>query len=283
VKKYIFVSDMFVQDYSGGAELTTEAIIASCPKDNQVVSVHSSKLTQQLLDKNKDAVYIICNFSDLNDKVKLYMCKNTNYSIIEYDYKFCRFRSLEKHFSVTGKECDCLKQMPGKINSAFYGYASRLWFMSAAQKKIFLSNINVLKEANCSVLSSIFSQGDLRFIESIKDNEKNNKYLVLGSNSWIKGTQECINYAKENNLQFELVQNIPYHELLIKMSTSKGLIFLPVGSDTCPRFVIEAKLLGCDIIVNDFVQHVDEKWFDTQKSCYSYLKSRSEVFWEYYA
>ena len=64
-------------------------------------------------------------------------------------------------------------------------------------------------------------------MESIKDNEKNNKYLILGSSSWIKGTKECITYAEENNLEYEVIQGLPYHELLIKMSTSKGLIFRP--------------------------------------------------------
>ena len=66
------------------------------------------------------------------------------------------------------------------------------------------------------------------------------------------------------------------------MSTSKGLIFKPLGGDTCPRIVIEAKLLGCDLILNENVQHKDEEWFLTPESCLEYLKSRKDVFWSFY-
>ena len=119
-------------------------------------------------------------------------------------------------------------------------------------------------------------------MESIKDNEKDDKYLILGSQSWIKGTKDCIKYAKENSLEYEIVQNLPYHELLIKMSTSRGLIFLPMGYDTCPRFVIEAKLLGCETILNDYVQHKEEEWFQHQNNSYNYLRERPAVFWSHY-
>ena len=277
-----FVSDMFIEHYRGGAELTTEAIVRSCPQQHQIAKIVCTQITIPVLENNKDIHYIICNFAALDDKVKLYMCKNIDYSIIEYDYKFCQYRSMKKHIAATGAECDCVEQMSGKINSAFYGYAKKVWFMSCGQKDIFLSKIPVLKKERCEVLSSVFADGDLNFMNSIKDNEKSDKYLILGSQSWIKGTQECIDYAVANNLEYEIVEGLPYHELLIKMSTSRGLIFLPLGYDTCPRFVIEAMLLGCDVIANEHVQHKSEDWFKDQMECYKYLRERPSVFWSHY-
>ena len=282
MKKYVFVSDMFVENYRGGAELTTAAIMQNAPPDSQVAKIHSGALTLELVQQNLDAHYIVCNFAGLEDNIKVFMCKNADYTIVEYDYKFCEYRSMEKHFVATGSECDCVTLIPGKINSAFYGYAKKVWFMSEAQRAIFLEQIQVLKEENTEVLSSIFAAGDIAFMKAIKNNEKDDKYLILGSNSWIKGTHDSIEYAKENNIPYEIVSNLPYHELLIKMSTSKGLIFRPLGSDTCPRIVIEARLLGCDLIMNDYVQHKDESWFDNQDTAYDYLESRPEVFWSYY-
>ena len=176
----------------------------------------------------------------------------------------------------------CETKNSGKINSAFYGYADKVWFMSGKQKEIILSKVAVLKEENCEVLNSVFSYGDLRFIHSLKDNEKNNSYLIMSSDSWIKNTEKTIEYAKDNKLEFELVGGLPYHELLIKMSTSKGLLFQPIGADTCPRLVMEAKMLGCDLIINENVQHKDEPWFETQDSCYAHMDTRGEAFWSYY-
>tara|TARA_R100001591_G_scaffold118538_1_gene141982 strand:- start:1498 stop:2349 length:852 start_codon:yes stop_codon:yes gene_type:complete len=282
MKKIMFISDMFSEDYPGGAELTTEAFIRSMPNTHVVAKVHSAKVTPEIIDANNDAHFIVCNFAALEDSSKLHMCKNADYSIVEYDYKLCKYRSLKKHELAEGKPCDCLEGMDGKITQAFYGYAKRVLFMSAGQRDIFLSRLKTLKQENTFVLSSAFLKGDLNFMESIKDNEKNNKYLILGSNSWIKGTKECIAYAEENNLEYEVIQGLPYHELLIKMSTSKGLIFRPLDYDTCPRIVIEAKLLGCDLILNEYVQHKDEEWFATQQSSYEYLRSRPSEFWSFY-
>jgi hypothetical protein len=282
VNTFIFVADIFVEQYRGGAELTTHAIMSNNGNIANIIKINCKNLTVQILEKYKDCYFVVCNFATLDDNVKLYMCKNIKYSIIEYDYKFCQYRSMEKHKTITGDNCDCVESTKGKINSAFYGYAQRLWFMSEGQKNIFLSKLKTIKKENCEVLSSVFSDGDLDFMESIKDNEKNDKYLILSSDSWIKGTKQCIQYAKDNNLEYELVKNLPYHELLIKMSTSRGLIFLPLGFDTCPRIVIEAKLLGCDVITNENVQHRDEEWFSSEEQCRAYMKTRASRFWGFY-
>ena len=87
-------------------------------------------------------------------------------------------------------------------------------------------------------------------------------------------------FKKENNLDYEVVWNLPYEEVLEKLSTAEGICFKPSGYDTCPRFVIEAKLLGCKLELNDNVQHVNEEWFTADKeSTLDYLKSRKNIFW----
>tara|TARA_B100000287_G_scaffold401475_2_gene421567 strand:- start:540 stop:1394 length:855 start_codon:yes stop_codon:yes gene_type:complete len=283
MKQFVFISDMFADTYRGGAELTTDAIIRSANLDKLIIGkIPSHAVTAAQIDSGKNVHWIVCNFSALNDDIKIKMCKESDYSIIEYDYKFCRFRSVEKHKAIMGSECDCLTHFDGKLNMAFYGYAKKIWFMSEGQKNIFVEYMPHLKNKNLEVLSSIFYPGDLRFMKSIKDNEKENPYIILKSESWIKGTQSCIEYAKENNLEYELVEKLSYHELLIKMSTAKGLIFRPLGNDTCPRIVIEARLLGCDLKLNDYVQHKNEEWFSSQQSCYDYLDNRVDKFWKYY-
>ena len=42
--------------------------------------------------------------------------------------------------------------------------------------------------------------------------------------------------------------------------------------------IIEAKLLGCKLILNDNVQHKEESWFETRESIYSYMRERTSVF-----
>jgi hypothetical protein len=282
MKTFVFVADLFSEDYVGGAELTTDALIQSVNSENRIIKIRSREVTPSHIQELKDHHWIICNFTGLTEESKLGICKSINYSIVEYDYKFCKYRSMELHKIKEGVECDCADSPASKLNLAFYGLAKKIWFMSDVQKNIFLKKIKTIKEGKTEVLSSVFSEGDLRFIESIKGNSKDEKYLIVKSNSWVKGFEGCVNYAKQNKLECEIVQNLPYHELLIKLSTSKGLIFLPDGADTCPRLVIEARLLGCELILNNLVQHKDEDWFTNDGDCLNYMSERTSTFWRNY-
>ena len=105
--------------------------------------------------------------------------------------------------------------------------------------------------------------------------------MVLGSTSWIKGTQDAIDWCNENEKEFEILQDLSHAECLEKLAQSEGLVFLPKGGDTCPRIVIEAKILGCDLHLNEHVQHKDEEWFATDDilTVESYLYAARNVFW----
>lgn len=280
MRKIIYVADLFSEDYSGGAEKTTESLY---PRDKSGISFSKKRCTEISEDyimENKDAEWYIFNFSGLSDKNKISLCKNTKFSIIEYDYKFCKYRSIRMHELRGEGECDCSDQESSKINLVFYGMAKKVWFMSEQQRQIFLEKVKTIKLEKTEVLSSVFHPGDLRFIDSLKGNEKDETYLIVKTSSWVKGYDQCLLYAKDKGLDYEVVENVPYHELLIKLSTSKGLIFLPVSHDTCPRLVLEAQMLGCDVITNEFVQHTTEDWSTSQESCYEYMKTRQHHFWQ---
>lgn len=282
MKKIVFLADAFAEEYTGGAELTTKALTQSASSDTEIIKIKCSHLTKDLIEKYQNSHWVILNFALLTKEHRLDIIKNITYSIVEYDYKFCNFRSLELHKLKTFEECDCIHKKENKINLAFYGYAKRIWFMSDIQKDIFLENVKTIKEENTKTLNSVFSSGDLRFIDSIKDNEKDENYIIVKTSSWIKGVEDSIKYAQERKLKYEVVSDLPYQELLIKLSISKGLIFLPVGGDTCPRLVMEAQMLGCETILNDNVQHRNEEWAKNSISCRNHMSTRCSTFWGYY-
>ena len=106
-------------------------------------------------------------------------------------------------------------------------------------------------------------------------------WIVLGSNSWIKGAEAAETWCKENNKDYEVVWGLPYQEVLDKLARAEGFVYLPEGGDTCPRMVIEAKLLGCKLQLNDNVQHSKEVWFDTDDmfDTEAYLYAARARFW----
>ena len=111
----VFVSDMFVQDHIGGAELSSEALIKSSPLN--VYKLQSRNVTMELLSENVNKFWIFGNFSHLDAKLIPSIVANMKYSIIEYDYKYCRYRSPEKHYSAEGIICDCHNSNQGKLIS----------------------------------------------------------------------------------------------------------------------------------------------------------------------
>ena len=87
----VFVSDIFAEDYVGGAELTTEGIITGT--DLPLIRVRSQQVNPQVIEALKDRYWVFGNFSGLSPNLILECTQKLTYSIIEYDYKFCKFRT----------------------------------------------------------------------------------------------------------------------------------------------------------------------------------------------
>jgi glycosyltransferase involved in cell wall biosynthesis len=278
----IFVADLFAEDYVGGAELTTEALIESSPLE--VFKVRCKDLSMDTLESGHKKHWIFGNFSGLQQDLIPTIVANLNYSILEYDYKFCKYRSVEKHLSIEQKNCDCHEQMHGKLISAFMYGAQSLWWMSEDQLKLYCKLFPFLVEKENTVLSSVFNETffvALKMLKEKYEDQEKSGWLVLGSTSWIKGYPQAEEWCKENNKEYEVLWNVPYEEVLEKMAQAEGFVYLPLGGDTCPRMVIEAKLLGCEVHINDDVQHAKEIWFDTEDpfDTEAYLYAARERFW----
>ena len=117
---FIFVSDLFIEEYAGGAELTSDAIIR---ERNDIFKIKSTNLTKSFIDQNREKIWIFGNFAGIPEKILLYLCKSKlTYHIIEYDFKFCKLRSPQKHIELEGS-CECIKETKGKLVSIFFNNA----------------------------------------------------------------------------------------------------------------------------------------------------------------
>lgn len=271
---------MFAEQYSGGAELTTEALIDASP--DLVKKVHARNLTVEFLQQNADAFWIFGNFASINWSLIPVIAANLRYAVLEYDYKFCLHRSIEKHLHETGQECDCHKKQLGQLVSAFYQASDAIFWMSDAQRLRYIERFPaLLNHRNSVVLSSVFDQKFFDKIEEVKQNSKERSgWVVLGSQSWIKGFDDAVKWCEDNGKSFQSYWNVPYDDMLSTLGSAEGFVYLPKGGDTCPRMVIEAKLLGCQVVTNDNVQHASEKWWQgSPEDICDYLKGRPDMFW----
>jgi hypothetical protein len=257
----IFVADFFASDITGGAELTSEALINKCPKS--FFKLHSQSLTSQMATKNKDKIWVLLNWKGADIQAIFTLFKNqSKVYFVEYDYKYCQFRSSHLHKLQTGKDCDCHLTQYGDLIAAFYQASKHVFFMSQKQKEqydLLFPNIKL----NATVLSSVWEEKDFHTFKDIRANRiANDKWAILKGGSWIKNQQATEAYAKDNGLEYDLIGGLPYEQFLVELGKYKGLLFHPAGFDTCPRLVIEAKLMGLELNLNDNVQHKDEDWFN---------------------
>lgn len=281
--KVVWVQDLFAAQYAGGAELTSQSLIDDRPSDTDVFCVNSDKVTMETLKSGTDKLWIFGNFASINASLVPTIVANIRYAILEYDYKFCLHRSIELHQKIEGRQCDCEQRDIGKLVSAFFYGARHIFWMSAAQRDRYVSRFPFLAQRPNTVLSSVFSSQTLAEMVNLRETSSDRKgWIVLGSTSWIKGAEDAEQWCKDNGKEYEVVWNVPYFDLLKKISRSEGFVYLPRGGDTCPRMVIEAKLLGCKIHTNSDVQHAAEAWFSTDdlEEVEAYLADRPHVFWE---
>lgn len=281
----IFVADLFTDEYSGGAELTTEALFGTSPY--KTYKLKSSDLTEQQIQQGVNKTWVFFNFSQMNLNLIPMVVANLYYFITEYDYKFCKYRSVELHKKETGKECDCHDLDYGKFISSFFAGSEKIFWMSDKQKERHQERFPFLTDEKSVRLSSVFDVKDLEHIEVLRKarikNGTNGKWAIIGSNSWIKGVEESKqkleNFLKEEKC-YDVLMDLSYPDMLRKLSEYEGFCFQPLGGDTCPRIVIEASLLGLQLYVNDNVQHLGEDWWESEHDdIESYLLDGHKRFW----
>ena len=276
--KIVFVADLFANQYIGGAELTTEALIEACPFE--YVKINAKDVTIATLQQYQQCFWIFGNASQLQLQLIPSIVGNLRYAVLEYDYKFCKYRSIERHKQETGEDCDCHEDQLGKLVSAFFFGAEKVFWMSSKQEERYVERFPFL-EFKGRVLGSVFDKADIRRLEFLKGGTNKGGWLIQKSDSWIKGTEDAIDWCEKTEKNYELFSNLTRTQLLNKMFDAKGFCFLPRGGDTCPRVVIEAKILGCELKLNENVQMANEAWFElgTPDTMLEHLKALPERFW----
>ena len=277
----VFVSDAYPEQLIGGAELTLQALIDAAPL--KVHKMLCSELTIEHIKQGAKKFWVFGNYSSLKSQLFPSIATNLRYSIVECDYKFCKYRSVEKHELNESKPCDCHTTQLGNVVSSFMSAAEHTWWMSEEQQKTYHDRFPFLVDYPNTVLSSVFDDRFFRTIEALRSESivKSDKWLILQSTSWVKGTELSVYNAERDELDYELIGGVSYDQMLRKLAGAKGLVFCPAGGDTCPRLVIEAKLLGCELRLNDHVQHAKESWFATDDLTHieEYLRGAPAVFW----
>lgn len=277
--KVAIISDFYDGEYLGGAELTTKALLDRAPYE--VKKLRSLEINDKVLDEHKDYFLIFGNFAHMKYTLLPRIAAEFDYVILEYDYKFCMHRSMDVHKKNEGVECDCQKYY-GQNMADFFLRAKTIFWMSVEQLKVYLKRFPRLIETYSVVLSSVFSREDLQFMARLR-NEHNERHgwAYQNSGTWQKGIEAAQDHIAKHSLEGKALLKMSHEKFLKELARAEGFIFLPAGIDSCPRVVIEAKLCGCKLIINDKVQHGGEQWFNKSvPEVEAYLDQRPDRFWK---
>lgn len=254
----IFVQDFFAKELIGGAELTSDAIIKACPK--KLFEVHAHSLTESLVKKNKNKLWIFGNQTMVPHHIlQMFIDMNITYFFFEYDFKPCIMRSIKKHALQAGK-CECHTTPFGKFMANWMTHAKVIFWCSDGQREQFERLYPEFKDKTKNFTqSSTFYPETILNIRKVRERkergelEVQDRWLILKSDSWIKGTEDAIKYCKDKGLNPFLIGGVSNEQFLEELAKSKGMVFFPRDIDVGSRTDIECKLLGCESILNENV------------------------------
>jgi|3_EtaG_2_1085321.scaffolds.fasta_scaffold00917_14 glycosyltransferase involved in cell wall biosynthesis len=250
--KIVFVSDFFVDEVRGGAELCNEALIGLLSERYSVEKIKSAHITPQFILSNQGAFFIVANFFMLAEGFKRLLKDRIKYVILEHDHKYVRSNnpSLYKDFLAPETQL---------INKTFY--KSAIAVMCQSKKHASVVQKNLLLNNIVSLSGNIWTEEQLQVLEKNLDTPKTIKHALLDSNNKNKGMPAAIDFCNSRNINYELLHAQPFESFITNLAQVENLVFFPQWLETYSRLAIEARILGCKLITNNLIGAASEEYF----------------------
>ena len=267
MNKIFFIADLFFDEgFYGGAERCNDVLIKEFfnvkfndYKNNMFVTIACSKLKPQIIEKNLNSTFFICNFMSLSEECKkTFTNKKIDYIIVEHDHKYVKSNN-------PGIYPNMLSNEEGLQNTEFYKNARAVLCQSAYACEVFFKNIALNNLVNLG--GNLWSKNDLNLLKQTlktarSTGERDPRWAVLNTNNENKGTPETVEYCLKNKLPYQLIGDSNYQQFLKQISNHSGIAFFPRWVETFNRFLVEARALGCKIMTNNRVGCVEDNWMN---------------------
>ena len=195
-KKIVFISDFFVDQVTGGAEIYDDILIKELSERKiKVAKFNSHEFTTKHLNLyiKTGFNFIISNFTNLPDNVKKsFEVYGSRYVIIEHDHKYLVGRDPSNYVN--------FKAPQGRIiNRSFYASAKNVFCQSIKHAEVLSDNLKIDNVINLEC--SLWSKEQIEILRSLTDQEKNDKCFVLGDANPIKGSKEAKKYCDDKQFK----------------------------------------------------------------------------------
>tara|TARA_R110002074_G_scaffold8656_9_gene35275 strand:+ start:6480 stop:8072 length:1593 start_codon:yes stop_codon:yes gene_type:complete len=264
--KIAFVSDFFLIDgMTGGAELANDRLIQHMRGRDYTVQIYRS---HEFHDVSQHDYFIISNFVNMSEETKEALLDKP-YLIYEHDHKYLKNRNPSAFPD--------FKAPPHMIvNEKFYRCAKAVLCQSKIHAEVVKKNLAIRNVVN--VGCSLWHKEHLETLRKHCKDEKAPLHAVLGSNNAIKGTAEAEQYCKDNQLEYNVLPFSEFDEFVENIASHETLVFFPKTLETFCRVVMEARMVGCKLITNDWNGCTHEEWFPNYKgeALIDFVESKQE-------
>jgi hypothetical protein len=267
MKKIVYISDFFIEQNLGGAEICDEVIMRHLKQENyEVTKVLTKFVTINLINSNKDAFFIISNFIGLpRDIINHIINSKVRYIIYEHDHKYIKSRNPADYKDYLAPQQDI-------VNKDFYAGAVKVVAQTNFHKEIIEKN---LKLENIITFSTNFwFEEHYEFMTEVSQRDKFELVGVMDSPIWHKNTGGSVETCKKLKKPYILISDSNYLSFLEKIGTYSSFIFLPKTPETFSRTCAEARMMNVQVIGNNNIGCLKEEWFKKYKGVelINYLK-----------
>jgi len=282
--KILFIADKFddelrddVCSFPGGAELTDAAIIEACPWEIEKIKIENLELD----DLKKFDYFIIGNLRNGTKKQIRAISKSGRHILFEHDMRICRYggdflraRKEPVHYYI--KRCIC----PHFIQRRLYKSSLGIIFLSHHQLGRYKKNPFFSAKRIGILGSSAMNNDFFKKVKTCDQEKKKDNTLVFYSPYRSKGYKKSIAYCKQEGINPIEINNKKPDEVLDMFKKSKRFVFLPEIPEAAGRMPIEARFLGCEVVLNNNVGVAEESWWNLEDDlALEVLKDTPDRFW----
>jgi len=283
--KVLFIADQFddenrdeVSPYPGGAELTDSALIESCPFS--ITKIKFSNLEKS--DFRATDIVVIGNSKNATGDQLEYISSTKKYILFEHDMRICRYdgdfsRAKKEPIHYFFKKCIC----PHFYLKRLYSNSLGAVFLTNRQYEVYKNNpffkVKRMEILGCSAFNLNFFEGVDSFRE--KRNEKSGT-AVFYSPHPVKGYEQSKKYCIDRGVVPVEIFNKTPEEVYTVFENAEQFVYLPAGMEWAGRMPVEARFLGCKVIINENVGVGGEPWWEMdERPAYEFVKDTPSRFW----
>lgn len=260
MNKLVYISDFFVDEISGGAEICDNILINLLREDGfHVVKFKNGELSDKHIKLYRLCGYhfVISNFTLMSGSVLLELINHPNsYSIMEHDHKYVKTRNPAVYK-------DYVAPFEDVVNREIFTNAKNIFAQSKIQAECIRKNLNVNNVVNLGM--SLWTDEQLEIIESYCESSKQQDASVVDSKNPTKNTAAATSYCEEKSIPYTLIGSADYAEFIKQLASHETHVFIPRVLESFNRVLLEARMLGCKVKTTNLNGCTSEEWFRQYK------------------